>query len=134
MGYHIPPLEVRKIAGGWKAYPPSVTTTDDLYLYSNYADATPYLKLNGAGNLVLATTGGDSVQFYDGLGLLTSLYKSGSDTLIHNLTDAENIFLKTTGTGLVKFGTHVASGDVVANGSISILDALGNTRKLMTTA
>jgi len=45
-----------------------------------------------------------------------------------------NIWLYPNGTGKVKFGTHTGSGDVACNGSIAILDAAGNARKLMTTA
>lgn len=38
------------------------------------------------------------------------------------------------GTGLVRFGTYTSGGDVASNGYITIRDAAGNTRKLMTTA
>lgn len=52
-----------------------------------------------------------------------------------NGSDA-NIDLQLTpkGTGLVRFGTFTGSGDVTCNGYITIKDAGGTTRKLMTTA
>jgi hypothetical protein len=42
--------------------------------------------------------------------------------------------LQGKGTGLVRFGSHTGGGDTVSNGYITIRDAAGNTRKLMTTA
>lgn len=52
-----------------------------------------------------------------------------------NGTDA-NIDLQLTpkGTGNVRFGTYTSTGDVTCNGYITIKDAGGTTRKLMTTA
>lgn len=50
-------------------------------------------------------------------------------------TDANiDLLLTPKGTGLVRYGTFTGSGDVVCNGSISIRDAAGTIRKLMTTA
>ena len=51
----------------------------------------------------------------------------GSDTDI-------DIRLIPKGTAYVRFGTHVPSGDVVANGHILIKDAGGTLRKVMITA
>jgi hypothetical protein len=51
----------------------------------------------------------------------------GSDTNI-------DLQLQGKGTGLVRFGTHTGGGDTASNGYITIRDAAGNTRKLMTTA
>lgn len=55
------------------------------------------------------------------------LSASGSDTDI-------DLQLTPKGAGNVRFGTHVGSGDVACNGYITIKDAGGTTRKLMTTA
>jgi hypothetical protein len=52
---------------------------------------------------------------------------NGSDTNI-------DLGLLTTGTGVVRFGVHTGGGDTTSNGYITIKDAAGNTRKLMTTA
>jgi hypothetical protein len=56
-----------------------------------------------------------------------TLDSSGSDA-------NRDIWIKPAGTGVVRFGTYTASGDVACNGSISIKDAGGTVRKLMTTA
>lgn len=45
-----------------------------------------------------------------------------------------DLFLGGKGAGFVRFGTYTATGDVACNGSVSIKDAAGNVRKLMTTA
>jgi hypothetical protein len=51
----------------------------------------------------------------------------GSDTNI-------DLLLQGKGTGLVRFGTHTGGADTTSNGYITVRDAAGNTRKLMTTA
>lgn len=59
----------------------------------------------------------------------------GPVALVAQGTDA-NVDLQLTpkGTGLARFGTFTGTGDVVCNGYITIKDAGGTTRKLMTTA
>lgn len=66
---------------------------------------------------------------------------TGDDMVLKaNVIDSDNITVEGAGdivlspTGNVKFGTHTGTGDVVSNGHITIKDAAGNTRKLMTTA
>lgn len=41
-----------------------------------------------------------------------------------------DLYLTTTGTGVLRFGTHTGSADVAITGYITIKDAAGNTRKL----
>ena len=45
-----------------------------------------------------------------------------------------DLLLQAKGTGTLRFGTHTGGGDTTSNGYITIKDAAGNTRKLMTTA
>jgi hypothetical protein len=61
-------------------------------------------------------------------------FYADTDSVIGTYSDNKNLYLKPHGTGLVKFGSHTATGDVASNGHITILDAGGTTRKLMTTA
>lgn len=56
-----------------------------------------------------------------------SLTAEGTDANIH-------LLLNPKGTGRVSFGTFVSSGDAAINGSVQILDAAGNFRKLATIA
>lgn len=69
-------------------------------------------------------------------GLLAFAGAAGSPPQLIAQGDDTNIDLMFTpkGSGVIKFGTFTGSGDVVCNGSITIKDAAGNTRKLMTTA
>lgn len=52
---------------------------------------------------------------------------NGSTLMAANNTD---LFLKTQGTGLVKFGTHAALGGEALSGYITITDAAGTDRKI----
>ena len=62
------------------------------------------------------------------------MYPNSPDMCIAAQAGNFNLFLIPNGTGKVKFGTFTASGDVAVNGSIAILDAAGNARKLATVA
>lgn len=65
----------------------------------------------------------------------TPAVTGGTPALTGNGTDANiDLLLQGKGTGIVRFGTHTGGGDTVSNGYITIRDAAGNTRKLMTTA
>jgi len=65
----------------------------------------------------------------------TPAVTGGTPALTGNGTDANiDLLLQGKGTGLVRFGTHTGGGDTTSNGYITVRDAAGNTRKLMTTA
>jgi hypothetical protein len=70
----------------------------------------------------------------NGIEGLPAIYLTGAAGIELKTITNFDIFLNAQGTGKIKFGTHTASGDVACNGSIAILDAAGNARKLMTTA
>lgn len=57
-----------------------------------------------------------------------------NDAIVETEANNRSLYLKPHGTGLVKFGTYAATGDVVCNGNIAIEDENGNSRKLMTCA
>jgi len=134
MGFTPPFLEVRKISGGWNVLAPSSTVTDDLYIYPNTTDTTTKIVLLGNGDIQFWTTATNGLTWVEGATERLRITETTPDLTIESKTDANNIFLKTTGTGMVKFGTFTGSADVACNGSIAVLDALGNARKLMTTA
>jgi hypothetical protein len=130
MPYKPAQLKINKVAGGTSVYPKGSATTDDLYIYPNPIDVHPYICLVGDayaliyGKTIMAAAAGSFLQFD----------YSTPDAIIENTIDTKNIYLKTTGTGKIKFGTHTGSGDVACNGSIAIIDSGGTARKLMTTA
>lgn len=85
-----------------------------------------------SGNSILSI--GAPASNVNGLGIYGSatnvtpqIFAQGSDTNI-------DILLSPKGTGRVRFGTHVGTGDVACNGYIEIKGADGIIRKLMTTA
>lgn len=130
MPYKPAQLKINKVVGGISVYPKGSVTTDDLYFYPNTTDVHPYICL--AGNAYALIYGTTVMANAEGSFLVFSYVSP--DTTIENTIDAKNIYLKTTGTGKIKFGTHTGSGDVVCNGSIAIIDSGGTARKLMTTA
>lgn len=136
MPYKAAKLQIRNIAGGKSIYPKGSVTTDDLEILANGVDISPYIKLNGTGAIYIYLPVGGDIRFGEPAGdgnFLTFIHNAG-DVEITNPLDAHNIYLKTTGTGKLKFGTHTGAGDAATNGYIPILDAAGNTRKLATVA
>jgi hypothetical protein len=135
MGYIQPQFNVRKVAGGYSIFPEGVTT-DDLYIYANPIDAYPLIRLEGNAGIRIQPTAGNPVTIYNAATTALQLqYETGNNQFsITSMIDAKDLYLATTGTGVLKFGTHTGSGDVACNGSILVKDAAGNSRKLMTTA
>ena len=60
--------------------------------------------------------------------------RDANDAIIDTEQANTSIYLKPSGTGYVKFGTLVGTGDTVSNGHILIEDAGGTQRKVMITA
>lgn len=130
----------------------SKLTEDTLSL----GDSSGFSTINIAGastnaSLVLAGKGTGSVYFRGGDGTnilrgdrvassvnyvaVTPAVTTGSPALGAVGSDTNiDLQLQGKGTGLVRYGTHTGSADVACNGYITIRDAAGNTRKLMTTA
>lgn len=135
MGYTPPWINLVQAAGKWTLYPPGVGT-DDFYIYPNTVDVRPAIILYGAGNFDLYTATAYPIRVYDNATNVAQwVYEAANNQYkIISMVDAKDLYLATTGTGVLKFGTHTGSGDVVCNGSIAIKDAAGNARKLMTTA
>ena len=110
------------------------TTGDDLILKANDTDTRPYILMRGADYMYFDVDSTYKYYFaWNGYSHLQFSYTS-PDISIDGGTADKNIFIHPTGTGLVKFGTYAATGDTASNGYITILDAAGNTRKLMTCA
>ncbi len=59
---------------------------------------------------------------------------TGNPVVIAGEGEAVNIKFVPKGVGVMQFGTHTGTGDVVSNGHITIVDEGGTARKLMTTA
>lgn len=132
MGYTPPYILVVNSAGYCTLYAPQTATTEDVIIRPNTIDAYPYLRLNGAGSV--------DVSLFDVLnvkvGVTTRLLfgYTNPDCILACGEANDNIWLQTSGTGKVRFGTHAATGDVACNGNIPFLDSAGNARKMMTTA
>ena len=133
MGYTPPYLDVRKIGTHTDIYGIGVTG-DYLRLYPNQIDGNSHLEIYGGSGAYIVFPNGESLQLKDNTGAEFLKFNWVTpDSQISTLTNY-NLALLPQGTGKVKFGTHTGSGDVACNGSIAILDAAGNARKLMTTA
>ena len=134
MGYTPPYLDVRKVASDWTVYPSGSYTGDTLTIKSNPTDANPRVYMAGNGAITMLLPNGVGCTFWEATGSdFLKINWVTPDAQISTYTNY-NIALLPNGTGKVKFGTHTGSGDVACNGSIAILDAAGNARKLMTTA
>lgn len=132
MGYTPPQLEVRKLAGFWNIYPPESDSTYDVYMYPNADSIYPYLRLDGGGDAYIGTNWGAFI--LDRRGTQEGAFQS-SATQFEMLTyDDRNIKLTPAGTGKVKFGAYTNTPATDSTGFITILDAAGNTRKLMVQA
>lgn len=135
MGYTPPQLYVNKIAGGWSMYPPNTLATEDLRIYANPVQAsagTHYIEILGGDSISISSLG-DLILKGTGATVMKLSY-STPDCIWESTIVDKNIFLKTTGTGVVKFGTYTAGAATDSTGYISILDAAGNARKLMVQA
>lgn len=130
MGYTPPQLELRKVAGGWNAYAPSSTTTDDLTIYPNTTDTTASLQLRGAGGFVLDTTAGEVIIVKYG-GTSGGFIAANATELGISTYDNRDIKLTPGGTGKLKYGTYVAGAKTDSTGYIEILDSGGTSRRLM---
>lgn len=105
------------------------------------ANANLLMRSRGTGSVYMGGSDGtysfraDRVASAVNYVATTPAITTGSPTLGAVGTDANiDLLLQGKGTGLVRFGTHTGGGDTVSNGYITIRDAAGNTRKLMTTA
>lgn len=97
--------------------------------------ALPFIQFTDSSHLNFVSTAGAVVIFS-----LTDIAGANRYFAIEGGTDAilktyngKHLYLDPDGAGLVKFGTHTGTGDVVSNGHITIKDAGGTDRKLMTT-
>lgn len=122
----------RQAVGYWSLYPPSQTTTDDLYLFANLTDTRPYIALLGNSGVQIRLAAAAGFNLYDSsTQALEIKYESANNhVLIMNKIDAKDLYLATTGTGVIKFGTFTADATVTQAGYITIKDAGGTTRYL----
>lgn len=136
MGYTPPQLEVRKITGGWSMFPPTTTTGDDIIIYPNGTDTTGYIQILGGNTGTILFQAGTTGYFrFLQSGVESIQLKSdATDTTFDSIATNRNLFLKTNGSGVIKFGTYSAGAATDSTGYITILDAAGNTRKLMVQA
>jgi hypothetical protein len=133
MGYTPPYLEVRKISGGYKVYPPTDVLGDAISIYPNGSTTDPYVYLDGGGNMKLGATPGALIVLNFG-GDYVSLGFSGNTFEIAMLDANNDIRLTTSGTGRLKYGTYNAGAAADSTGYIEIKDSGGTTRKLMVQA
>jgi hypothetical protein len=132
MGYTPPWLDVRKV-GTTTSVRPIAATTEAFKIYANSIDATPFITLTGLADVKYDMASGKALFIRCNGADVCYIYGDATDSYYEAITN-NNIFLKTGGTGKVKFGTFTGSGDVATNGYIDIIDAAGNARKLMVRA
>jgi hypothetical protein len=105
-----------------------ITAGDDLVLRCNTAESYPRIFLPGGAG---ATIYSSDFTLHTGTDYIFIANITGADTVIMTGDNNKNIYLNPHGTGLVKFGTSVGTGDVVCNGYVTILDNAGAACKLM---
>jgi hypothetical protein len=111
-----------------------ITTGDDLLIYPNTVDGVTYLRMDGNGDFMISHASDKLLKISDGAGNYLSFNDDATDMIMTSVMDTKNLFLKTTGTGVVKFGVYDATPALASAGFIPILDAAGNVRKLMVQA
>ena len=104
----------------------------DMVIYANDSDVRSRIFLFGDGSIQLDTA--SSIIFKLDNSEFLNFDVDGTDNIVESVPDDDNLYLKTNGTGVVKFGTYSAKGAEAFDGFIPILDAAGNARKLMTCA
>lgn len=127
-------LRYKKTAAGVTTVYGQPLTGNSLRFYSNLIDSTGYLFLTPDSYCTLGFVSGQDFRLKDGATTFLKFKRTGTDAILEASTSNDDLSLLTGGTGVVKFGTHTGTGDVVCNGNIPIKDAAGNARKLMTTA
>lgn len=112
--------------------PLSTTTGDALKIRGNRTDTSPSITLQGNSQLII--NGGTSIRLIVSGVEPCKISHSGTEFMIEEIRDGEDIYLKTTGVGVIKFGTYTAGAALASDGYITIKDAGGVTRKLMVQA
>jgi hypothetical protein len=135
MGYTPPYLEVRKVTGGYEVSPPLNASGDVLSIKANLTDAYPKIVMNGDTNIYFVGNTIETFRFYNAL---SHFFTIGNDapnayTFLHSTVNGYDLYLVTTGAGVLRFGTYAAVPGVSA-GYITIKDSAGNLRKLMVQA
>jgi len=131
MGYTAPQLYVKHIAPLTQTYGLGVTT-DDLEIYANLVDTTPWIKLFGGAGIRNNVSSGYAFEITEGAGVnLYQLTHNAGDLEINGMVADHNLFLNPLGTGKVKFGTYVAGVKADSIGYIEVLDSGGTSRRLM---
>jgi len=126
-------LIVRKVGVDTTATGQGATGTD-LKFMANPANARPFIQLLGNDFIFHDITAGNTHQFaVNGEIALAIGDVSTVDGQLITYNN-KNIAFVPNGTGKVKFGTYAAGVATESTGYITILDAAGNTRKLMVQA
>lgn len=125
---------------------------DDLTLLANTSNFQAALYLRGGANIDCYFASGSYFTLNDGTTeCLKVTYSSNVTTLSGGAVSGDDLVLKASTadaspkielkgndvilfTGTLSFGTHTGSGDVACNGYITVKDAGGTDRKIMTTA
>lgn len=126
MGYTPPQLYITTPTGYTKVY--GIST--DLVLYPNKNQPRASLTLASGGGTAIDISSGSSFVINEVGSNMLTIKHLDTDVIITNVISNHDLFLKTTGTGKVKFGTHTAQADTPVTGYIDILDASGTARKL----
>ena len=137
MGYTPPWLRVFKSAAATTVSPSDTSTQLDIVPNATgtiLGGVVSGISLQSNGDLGLYVKSGRSLTVYNAASeVILSLSYATPDCIFTSETN-KNIYLKTQGTGMVKFGTYDATAALASVGFIPILDAAGNTRKLMVQA
>ena len=132
MGYVPPWLNVRRVAPWDYVSSCSSTAGDGLRIYGNLTDILPRFQIAGNGSMEAVTTNGGVFRVTDGTGTYIIDYLlSGTDAILESKTNNNNLYLKTNGTGKLKFGTYTAGIKADSIGYIEVLDSGGTSRRLM---
>lgn len=129
MGYTPPQLYVNKGTGLWDLRGLGATT-EDLVIYPNLVDTTS-IRINGNGSIYFTAGAAPSgLEFYNAATQRMVIAYVDPDLIIESKVADKNIYLKTAGTGTLKFGTFTGTGDLATNGYITVTDSGGTARRL----
>jgi hypothetical protein len=134
MGYTPPALYITKTVTTTTVFGLGTTTGDTLIIKSNKIDTYPLIGLQGGQYAWIGLATGKEFYLAEGATNFFKIGRATPDAVLSAVEANGNITLVPNGAGLVKFGTYTLGAAVASTGYITVLDALGNPRKLMVQA
>lgn len=87
-------------------------TGDDFLIKANSIDLVPYIQLKGNDDVIIDVPNNKALDIYEGGGAFVSIFESANGCHFHSKKNNVDLFLKTEGSGVVKFGAELTNPGV----------------------